>query len=881
MLCHFHVCLLALVGFCAAASAQGVKTDLPGGKPTPGKDAAYWIKILEKGDDLLAQEEALEVLGKLGPAARWALPALKRIADDAKSALRKKAVMTIFRIDPKADVSPAILLDGLKDASAQEKLQCAVLLARAAANSATLTKQVLDAFPDLDPGTRALLVERLIGLSPTVYPVLEQAFGHKDPRVRAGALAVADKMTAEVAKSLPKVQTLLKDPDLGVRFEAARIVWRLDAKKNERQLAGIFKEAAQDPEIRASFFAFLKAAQPPLRDASLYELALKDGPPDVRLQAIEGLAELGKSSKELYAPLLEVVRTDVGQRAKALRLLGRVCPRELKETLPELIGLFQKRQDNVVEIELYKLFIQCGADAVDPLMDLIKKEKTRDVFNMHPVYNALARIGAPAVDPVVRLLDSEEPAHPKVALRILGGMGPAAKPAVPRVVRLLNDPALGDAAMTCLGSIGAGARSAAADLARLVQDNRQPRGRYKAVEQLIQIFPAPDELLPVLRKVAADPADLQNRLKAVEALWAWEGDAKKLAPVLKDILTRQQGYLPAEYWKLLRHLGRDIEPLLPDMFAQLKKRGSNDHQILHLLSEVAPRVKYRPTAQEVAKLTDIFQEKGPEGFRNYDARKVEAALASIGFDHEKDKAVAVLKEELGKAKTPPMVLLLDRLPPLGSKLKGIVPDLMAMMPRLQYGHENLLRALASIDPEGMKALRADLEKNVRTSILWTHPHAELLVRIEAKLEAKLEAKHSEAWRVYEKTLNNPNDTMLLQALRSLETLGAKAKHLAPLVEKHLTHPKITTRQAAAVCLWHITGDTKKTVPVLVAALKEQVSWHGGNELTRMGVGARAAVPELMSLAETEHGPTAKFLRDFAFQIDRAAAFAWWSQRDHK
>src|SRR5436309_16057152 len=109
-------------------------------------------------------------------------------------------------------------------------------------------------------------------------------------------------------------------------------------------------------------------------------------------------------------------------------------------------------------------------------------------------------------------------------------MGPIAKPAVPRVVRLLNDPALSDAAATCLGGIGAGARSAAADLARLaLVDNRQPRGRYKVVEHLIEIFPAPNQLMPVLRKVAEDPADLPNRLKAVESLWRWEGDAGKLA----------------------------------------------------------------------------------------------------------------------------------------------------------------------------------------------------------------------------------------------------------------------------------------------------------------------------------------------------------------
>src|SRR5262249_53327542 len=149
-----------------------------------------------------------------------------------------------------------------------------------------------------------------------------------------------------------------------------------------------------------------------------------------------------------------------------------------------------------------------------------------------------------------------EPAHPRAALRILGGMGPVAKPAVPRIVRLLNDPALGDPALTCLRGIGAGARAATPNLARLAVDNRQPHRRFRVVETLIDIFPAPNELLPVLRKVAEDPADLPNRLKAVEVLWTLEGDARKYVPVLKDILTRQQGYLPHEYWKLLAELGK-------------------------------------------------------------------------------------------------------------------------------------------------------------------------------------------------------------------------------------------------------------------------------------------------------------------------------------
>ncbi len=342
---------------------------------------------------------------------------------------------------------------------------------------------------------------------------------------------------------------------------------------------------------------------------------------------------------------------------------------------------------------------------------------------------------------------------------------------------------------------------------------------------LIEIFPRPASSCRCCARSPRIPPT-QNRLKAAEALWLWEGDGRKLAAVLKDILTQQKGRLPAEYWKLLGQLGKDIEPVLPELFAQLNTGGAINFQVLRLLSEVAPRVKYRPEATELTKLADILKEQRPPGFRNYDTAKVDAALALIGFDHEKDKAVAVLKEELGRTKSPPLELFLDRIPALKGKLKGIVPELLAMAPRLTYEQQLFYRALARIDPEGMKARQADLEKFMRSPGLRGHAVAELLIRIDEK--------NPEAWKLYEKTLRNPNDLGLLQSLRSLEKLGPTARPLAPLVEKHLTHPGATERQAAAVCLYFITGDTKKTVPVLVSALKEQVTWHGGNELKAHG-----------------------------------------------
>lgn len=855
--------LMGLVVWSAVATAQQAK---------PRTDVAAWIKILETGDPL-TQEEALENLAKSGPAGRAALPALKKIAADDKSPLRKKAVTTIFRIDPNADVSPAILLDGLKDAAAQEKQQSITLLVRAAANSPTLTKKILEALPELDAPTQTLLLGRVVHLSPTVYPVLEEAFRHKQPQVRAAALALANKLPTEAGKALAAIRELLKDGHLAVRFEAARLVWTIDAKKDDKPLLAVFKEAAQDADMRARVFAFLPTARPPVREPGLFELALRHGSAEVRLQAIEALAGLGKPPKELLTPLLDMVRTDVSQRVKALKLMRQVCPGEAKTVVRELIELSQSRQEDAVQNELYFLFILAGADAVKPLMELVTKDTSGDTYRMYRHLNALSRIGAPAVEPVSKLLDSEVKGHHRVGLRILSGMGPIAKPAVSRVVRLLDDPLLGDQAANCLGSMGAGARGATTELTRRALAPQKSPSRGREVEILLQIFPAPNELLPVLRKIVADDSadNINNRLKAVEALWLWEGDGKKFVPILKAILEKRQRSVPYDLWQLLSRLGADIEPCLPELFAQLKKDGYTNSTVLSLLAEIAPQVKYRPTADEVAALRAMVQESPVRDPRSSYSPRLQAALALLGFDRETEKALAVLKEELGQAKEAPLGPNLDRLVALGGKIKGVAPELLALAPRVTYRHDTFYRLLANLDPMSIKAKQAEFETRLLARV-GGHTYAALLLQ-------HIDANHPGAWKIYEQALLHPDNAHLGTTMLSLQTLGPKAKRLIPAVEKLLAHPNNGVRGGAAVCLWHLTGDGTKTVPVLVADLKERYRWSVADELRRMGRAAKAAVPDLMSQAEMEAGVSARILREAAFHIDHAAAFAWWTQRD--
>lgn len=85
--------------------------------------------------------------------------------------------------------------------------------------------------------------------------------------------------------------------------------------------------------------------------------------------------------------------------------------------------------------------------------------------------------------------------------------------------------------------------------------------------------------------------------------------------------------------------------------------------------------------------------------------------------------------------------------------------------------------------------------------------------------------------------------------------------------------------AAGVCLAKISGQTEKSILVMIEVVKNGASWHACNELRRLGAAAAVAVPDLMAAAERMPGPTARMLREFAFDIDRKAAFDWWQKRD--
>jgi len=100
--------VLALAAVCPVVRAQEEAPD--------GKTVSEWIETL-RDDDPLRRQAAIEALGKTGPAAKAAVPALIGVLkdDDPYSLVRWEATEALGRIGPEAKEAIPPLVDALKD----------------------------------------------------------------------------------------------------------------------------------------------------------------------------------------------------------------------------------------------------------------------------------------------------------------------------------------------------------------------------------------------------------------------------------------------------------------------------------------------------------------------------------------------------------------------------------------------------------------------------------------------------------------------------------------------------------------------------------------------------------------------------------------------
>jgi HEAT repeat protein len=153
--------------------------------------------------------------------------------------------------------------------------------------------------------------------------------------------------------------------------------------------------------------------------------------------AADGLALHGSISE---ADVLQLA-SHLGAKDKELRraaivALGRLGPKA-RPALPQLIDRLPQEPDAKLSLALAETLAAVGMDAVDPLVDEIKRQ---DVRTTSIAARALVMLGEVSTDTVIRaLLGSEEEEPRIIGIVILQSLGSAAAPAVPTLADMLSE----------------------------------------------------------------------------------------------------------------------------------------------------------------------------------------------------------------------------------------------------------------------------------------------------------------------------------------------------------------------------------------------------------------------------------------------------------
>src|SRR5712691_866386 len=109
-----------------------------------------WIADLAEKDPLI-REEAIEVLIKIGPEARIALPRLAEMHEkDPSAGVRRRAALALWRLDGQTKPARDVLTADLKSPIPAQRLKAVSLLRELGTPAAELTPTVLDMIADVD-----------------------------------------------------------------------------------------------------------------------------------------------------------------------------------------------------------------------------------------------------------------------------------------------------------------------------------------------------------------------------------------------------------------------------------------------------------------------------------------------------------------------------------------------------------------------------------------------------------------------------------------------------------------------------------------------------------------------------------------------------------
>ncbi len=376
------------------------------------KDHAPKIACLLEDDDVNVRSATVKAMGKFGNESKNYIPMIIELLKDDYGTVRQSAVESLCSLNRFMKEYIPIIAERLRDSNENVRSSAVKVIGEMEGLGKEYIPEIISLLEDKSSSVRYSAIDSLKNLNRFIgiyLPQIVSLLNDERPYVRIAALLVLDNCNRLKDSHAKKIIYLLKDSNPNVRDVTVEVLRKKPALLNNNNI-GMIEEffLSDDPDIRINAMRvmgtilsqkekerivkriaiFLEDSNPKLcRTAirilgnstknylpNIFEL-LETAGPEVRLAAIEALAnlkELGKEHIAHIATLLKNSNPDI--RYAAVEILGGLNGLS-KEYIPYIIKLLRDdnlnvRSSAVIALEkVTQLDIQYIPFIIDPIYD--------------------------------------------------------------------------------------------------------------------------------------------------------------------------------------------------------------------------------------------------------------------------------------------------------------------------------------------------------------------------------------------------------------------------------------------------------------------------------------------------------------------------------
>jgi HEAT repeat protein len=290
---------------------------------------------------------ALNLLGRMGPAAREAVPELVGLLKGNDQHLRQQALVALGNIGGGAGEAVPAMTGLLKDANVSTRQAAARALGQVGPAARRAVPELLRALDDKDSNTRQTIVFALRTIRPdgkAVVPRLLEVAKEDQTYARTAALDLLGEYGPEAAAAVPLLLDELKRGQQPYnRVRAADALQRIDPERARKEAVPVLRELLGPPAARVLAAGALLRIEPGDKDAlAACEKALADANYGTRMQAADMIGNAGAAARGLAPQLRRLLKDPAANvRVSAAGALWRVTD-DPKEALPVLLALLKE-----------------------------------------------------------------------------------------------------------------------------------------------------------------------------------------------------------------------------------------------------------------------------------------------------------------------------------------------------------------------------------------------------------------------------------------------------------------------------------------------------------------------------------------------------------